>query len=74
MDCCDVLLFGLSFLWHPFTAEHRAGRYIACDCHAHLVSKAGSDKLCNIAFVIADDSPSIMNAILCSLSVNYGSV
>ncbi len=22
--------------------ENRAARYIACDCHAHLISKAGS--------------------------------
>ncbi len=35
---------------------------------------APTDKLRNIAFRIADESPSIMNAILRSLSVIYGSV
>ncbi len=56
--------------------------------HAILVSKAGSVidgkspspvfkrscKLCDIAFIIECDSSSILNAILPSLSVNYGSV
>ncbi len=58
--------------------RYRAGRYIACDSHAHLVSKAGSmisakspltalKWSINIEFIIEGDSSVIMNAILRSL-------
>ncbi len=45
--------------------HNRAVQLIACDSHAQLVSKAGS---------VIGYSAAIMNAILPSLSVNYGSV
>ncbi len=55
----------------------RAARYFACDSHAHLVSKAGSvisGKAMQFMLRIADEWPAILNMILRSLSVNYGSV
>ncbi len=49
---------------------------IYCQAHIllclHLINNP--DKLGNIAVIIADESPSIINVILCSLLVNYGSV
>ncbi len=77
---------------------NRAARYIACNWHAHLVSKAGSviihkspspvfkwngilsspvevhQQATQFALRIADESQMILNMILRSLSVNYGSV
>ncbi len=63
----------------------RAGRYIACDMHVHVVSKAGSlisgkppspilHSLSIIMFIIEGDSSAIMKAILLSLPVINGSV
>ncbi len=45
---------------------------IACNYHAQLVSKPVSEG--NFTFTIECDSSAVMNAILPSLSVNYGSV
>ncbi len=44
------------------------------DIYFSVLQAVFIDKLRHIAFVIADESPSIMNAMLRSLSVNYGSV
>ncbi len=91
----------MHFTTGSYNVTSGAARYIACDCHAHLFSKAGSvisikspspvfqtsrseqqlihravehRQATQFALVITDDSPSIMNVISCSLSVNYGSV
>ncbi len=52
----------------------RAVQLIEFAYHAHLVSKAGFMISSKSASPSSDESPSIMNAILFSLSVNYGSV